>query len=197
MAKSSPPASGFVAKRSATGRKTDAPLIETPVSVSVVTSAQIEAQNADSLDQAFDYAAGIYSLGGGANVRGFNVTGSAPLYVNGSKFPINSLSGAVEPFPALFVPSAPNSANRDIIQKFGADIVTDLDVGYQLTDNLDVMAGAANVFDQYADRQIASTAATVAAGTNGSDNNGIFPYAYIAPYGTSGRILYVKGTYKF
>lgn len=100
------PAYGVVAKRSAAGTKTDVPLIETPQSVSVVTREQIEAQGADSLDQAFDYTPGIFSLGGGANrrgstgftVRGFNVTGSAPLYVNGSKFPINSLSGAAEPF---------------------------------------------------------------------------------------------------
>lgn len=102
------PVHGYVAKRSGTGTKTDTPLIETPIAISVVTSEQIEAQGADSLDQAFAYSAGISSLGGGANrrgstgftVRGFNVTGSAPLYVNGSKFPINSLSGAIEPFGA-------------------------------------------------------------------------------------------------
>lgn len=100
------PVYGVVAKRSAAGTKTDMPLIEMPQSVSVVTREQIEAQNADSLDQSFDYTPGIFSLGGGSNrrgstgftVRGFNVTGSAPLYVNGSKFPINSLSGAAEPF---------------------------------------------------------------------------------------------------
>lgn len=86
--------------------KSGAPLRETPVSVSVVTSEQIEARAADSLEQAFRYSAGIQSLSGGANrraitgfvVRGFNITGSAPLYINGSKFPINSLSGAMEPY---------------------------------------------------------------------------------------------------
>ncbi|WP_157995141.1 TonB-dependent siderophore receptor [Peristeroidobacter soli] len=86
--------------------KMDLPLLETPQSVSVVTSEQMEARSVDSLEQAFRYSAGIYSMGGGANrrgstgfvVRGFNVTGSAPLYVNGSKFPINSTSGAMEPY---------------------------------------------------------------------------------------------------
>lgn len=86
--------------------KMDLPLLETPLSVSVVTSDQIEARAADSLEQAFRYSSGIYSLSGGANrqnttgfmVRGFNITGAAPLYVNGSKFPINSLSGAMEPY---------------------------------------------------------------------------------------------------
>lgn len=100
----SSPVNGFVAKRSATGTKTDTPLIETPQSITVIPREQIEAQAADSLDQAFGYSAGIYSLGGGVNrrgsvgftVRGFNVTGSAPLYLNGSKFPINSLSGTAD-----------------------------------------------------------------------------------------------------
>jgi iron complex outermembrane receptor protein len=86
--------------------KMDLPLLETPMSVSIVTSDQVEARAADSLEQAFRYSAGIYSLDGGANrrvstgfvVRGFNITGAAPLYVNGSKFPINSLSGAMEPY---------------------------------------------------------------------------------------------------
>lgn len=100
------PVSGFVAKRSAAGTKTDTPLLETPQAISVVTRDQMEAQGADSLDQAFGYTAGIMSQTGGAlrriatgfTVRGFNITGSQPLYVNGSKFPINSLSGAMEPF---------------------------------------------------------------------------------------------------
>jgi iron complex outermembrane receptor protein len=100
------PAKRFVAKRSATGTKTDTSLLETPQAISVVTREEMDAQAADSLDQAFGYTAGIMSLAGGAQrristgftVRGFNVTGSAPLYVNGSKFPINSLSGSMEPY---------------------------------------------------------------------------------------------------
>ncbi|MGE8659018.1 MAG: TonB-dependent siderophore receptor [Achromobacter sp.] len=100
------PARGFVAKRSATATKTDTPLHETPQSVSVVPRAQVVAQAADSLDQALAYTAGVMSLDGGAvrnistgfTVRGFNITGSAPLYLNGTRFPINSLSGAMEPY---------------------------------------------------------------------------------------------------
>ncbi len=100
------PVRGFVAKRSATGTKTDTALMETPQAISVVTRDQMEAQGADSIDQAFGYTAGIASQTGGAlrriatgfTVRGFNITGSQPLYLNGSKFPINSLSGAMEPY---------------------------------------------------------------------------------------------------
>ncbi|MES2612893.1 MAG: TonB-dependent siderophore receptor [Pseudomonadota bacterium] len=100
------PVNGIVARRSATGTKTDTALIETPQSITVVTREQMDAQAADSLDQAFGYSAGISSQSGGVQrrtatgfvVRGFNITGSAPLYVNGSKFPINSLSGTMEPY---------------------------------------------------------------------------------------------------
>lgn len=95
------------------------------------------------------------------------------------------------------VPSAPGSVNSDIIQKFRADIVTDIDVAYEFSDHLTLAAGVANLLDKYPEHQIASTAASVAAGTNGADNAGIFPFAYIAPYGVNGRFLYVKAAYRF
>jgi iron complex outermembrane receptor protein len=91
----------------------------------------------------------------------------------------------------------PDGNNFDIIQTFGADIVTDLEVSYDFSKIFRLTLGAENLLDKFPDRQIASTAATVAAGTNGADNNGIFPYAYIAPYGTSGRFLYVKAAVRF
>lgn len=100
------PVNGFVATRSATATKTDTALRETPQSVSVVPREQIVAQAADSLDEALGYTGGVLPLYGGAirnigtgfTVRGFNVTGAAPLYLNGTKFPINSLSGGMEPY---------------------------------------------------------------------------------------------------
>ena len=59
------PVDGYVAKRSATGTKTDTPLIRTPQSVSIVTRDQAEAQGAQSLAQALRYSAGV-----AAEVRG-------------------------------------------------------------------------------------------------------------------------------
>ncbi|MBR8653599.1 TonB-dependent siderophore receptor [Achromobacter sp. Marseille-Q0513] len=100
------PVQGFVARRSAAATKTDTPLHETPQSVAVVSRDQMVAQAADSLDQALGYTAGVLPLEGGGlrnigtrfTVRGFNITGAAPLYQNGAKFPINSLSGGIEPY---------------------------------------------------------------------------------------------------
>lgn len=100
-------------------------------------------------------------------------------------------------FKVELVPAAPGSLNSDVIQKFRADIVTDLDVAYELNEHLTFTAGVANVFDKYPEHQIASTAASVAVGANGADNAGIFPFAYIAPYGVNGRFFYVRAAYRF
>lgn len=53
------PVTGFVANRSAAGSKTDTPLVETPQAVSVITRDQIDAQNAQSLNQVMRYVAGV------------------------------------------------------------------------------------------------------------------------------------------
>ncbi len=88
---------GYVATRSATGTKTDTPLIETPQSISVVTRDQIEAQDAQSAKQALAYTAGLAgenrSNFGGYDImysRGFIVD----QYLDGMKLP-----GATAQFP--------------------------------------------------------------------------------------------------
>jgi iron complex outermembrane recepter protein len=53
------PVSGFVAKRSVTGTKTDTPIIETPQSISVITADQIQAQGAQTVGQALRYTPGV------------------------------------------------------------------------------------------------------------------------------------------
>ena len=100
-------------------------------------------------------------------------------------------------YEVKLVPVSATSPNVDIIQNFKADIVTDLDISYDFGEHVTTSLGVSNVFDEFPEKQIASTAASVAAGTNGADNNGIFPYAYIAPYGTSGRFVYLKSVFKF
>lgn len=84
------------------------------------------------------------------------------------------------------------AGNADIIQTFGADIITDLELGWQVSPALRVSIGAQNLFDVYPDENIASTVASVAAGTNGADNAGTQPYNAIAPYGFNGRTVFVR-----
>ncbi|WP_249157143.1 TonB-dependent siderophore receptor [Bradyrhizobium sp. KB893862 SZCCT0404] len=59
----------MVATRSATGTKTDAPLIETPAAISVVTQDQIQAQGAQSIAQAVRYTPGTRGEFAGADAR--------------------------------------------------------------------------------------------------------------------------------
>ena len=80
---------GYVAKRSDVGTKTDTPLIETPQSISVVPKDQIQQQDAQTLNQALHYTAGVVTetRGGIATrydqltIRGFG----ADVYFNGLK----------------------------------------------------------------------------------------------------------------
>ena len=53
------PVNGLIATRSATGTKTDTPLIETPQSVSVVTADRIEQGGFTTINEALGYTAGI------------------------------------------------------------------------------------------------------------------------------------------
>jgi len=68
------PVVGFVAKRSATGTKSDTPLIETPASISVVTRDQMEAMGARTMTEALQYTAGVSASPYGNDTRGDFVT---------------------------------------------------------------------------------------------------------------------------
>lgn len=63
------PVPGYVARRSATGTKTDTPLIETPQSVSVVTRDQMDAQGAQTVTDALHYTAGVLAGSNGGQTR--------------------------------------------------------------------------------------------------------------------------------
>jgi iron complex outermembrane receptor protein len=61
------PVKGIVATRSATGTKTDTPLIETPQSISVITADRVAQQGATTISEALGYTAGVR-----ANVYGLD-----------------------------------------------------------------------------------------------------------------------------
>ncbi|MCC7252486.1 TonB-dependent siderophore receptor [Hyphomicrobium sp.] len=97
------PVDGYVAKRSATGTKSDTPILETPQSLSVVTADQIRTQSAETIGQALRYVPGIIAETGGGNdgarydfqtLRGFGYVGTH--YLDGLKatFGVGNLSMA-------------------------------------------------------------------------------------------------------
>jgi len=55
------PVDGFVATRSATGIKTDTPIVEIPQSISVITADRMEQLGANTLSEALNYTAGVRS----------------------------------------------------------------------------------------------------------------------------------------
>ncbi|MFT3940234.1 TonB-dependent siderophore receptor [Rhodopseudomonas sp.] len=82
------PVRGIVAGRSATGTKTDASLLETPQSISVVTRDQIQQQAARSVAEALRYEPGVISESRVGDrfdnvfIRGFGGFGSAANYLH-------------------------------------------------------------------------------------------------------------------
>ncbi|MFN5701919.1 MAG: TonB-dependent receptor domain-containing protein, partial [Betaproteobacteria bacterium] len=99
-------------------------------------------------------------------------------------------------FDVKLLPTTPASANSVVIQNFGPRLITDLSLSYPIK-KINLTAGVNNLFDVYPEKNLKSTAASVASGTNGSDNAGIFPYPYISPFGYTGRAYFLKAEYRF
>lgn len=86
------PVEGYHAKRSATGTKTDTPLLETPVSVQVITRDLMDEQQALTLADAVKNVSGVYTRQGpdgntadSFNIRGFQLASYGSSYMDGVK----------------------------------------------------------------------------------------------------------------
>ena len=88
------PVAGVVALRSATGTKTDTPILEIPQAVNVVTRDEIATRGARSIVEALAYTPGVYAPGGSSDLRYDNI------YLRGGFGARNNLDGARLPFGA-------------------------------------------------------------------------------------------------
>ncbi|MBV7482736.1 TonB-dependent siderophore receptor [Bordetella sp. BOR01] len=88
------PVLGFVARRSATGTKTDTPLIEVPQTVNVVTRDEITVRGSRTIVEALSYTPGLYSPGGSADLRYDNI------YLRGGYAARSNLDGSRLPYGA-------------------------------------------------------------------------------------------------
>lgn len=86
------PVVGYVASQSASGTKTDTPILDTPQSISVVTKDQVIAQQAQNVSEALRYTPGVsvdtYSPNAffdAVKIRGFD----APRYLDGLRLPLD------------------------------------------------------------------------------------------------------------
>lgn len=93
------PVQGIAATQSATGTKTDTPIIKTPQSISVVSSEEFQNYGARNFNEALSYTAGVSRQEGADRttetlvVRGFTVNDT---YRDGSKYQANSYDGQQE-----------------------------------------------------------------------------------------------------
>jgi len=94
---------GYVAKRSATGTKTDTPIIETPQSLTVIGAEEIETMKSQNLQDALGYVAGVNRAEGQDRtsdaffLRGFK-TGNSSVFRDGSQYVVNYYNGQQEPY---------------------------------------------------------------------------------------------------
>ena len=92
------PVTGYLASRSATGTKTDTPILTTPQSISVVTQDQIQDQGAQNITEALRYTPGVtlQSFGANAFFDSFKLRGfEAPRYLDGLRLPADNTTFAV------------------------------------------------------------------------------------------------------
>jgi iron complex outermembrane receptor protein len=93
-----------IATRSAGGTRTDTPLVETPQAISVITKDQIDAQNAQSMQEVLRYSAGVRAEMYGVDNRGdwFALRGGSEgsTLLDGLRLPLSGWWGNVriEPF---------------------------------------------------------------------------------------------------
>ena len=97
------PLKGYVARRSASGTKTDTPIIETPQSITVIGAEEIETLKSQSLQDALGYVAGVNRAEGQDRtsdaffLRGFK-TGNSSVFRDGSLYVVNYYNGRQEPY---------------------------------------------------------------------------------------------------
>jgi iron complex outermembrane recepter protein len=94
-------------------------------------------------------------------------------------------------------PTDPASSNVQVVQQFDAKLITDLELTYRVSRRLSLSAGVNNLFNVYPTRNLPSTAASVAAGTNGADNFGTLLYNYASPHDWNGTTMFAKLNWTF
>lgn len=97
------PLQGYAATRSATGTRTDTPIIETPQSITVIGAEEMETRKAQSLQDALGYVAGLNRAEGQDRttdaffLRGFRTSNSS-VFRDGRMYIVNYYNGQQEPY---------------------------------------------------------------------------------------------------
>lgn len=96
--------SGYVARQSVAGTKTDTPIIETPQSISVLPRDVIDQRQAQTMGEALRYSAGVRpgqygndARGDWIQIRGFEATDTSQ-FLNGLRFNPGYVAGSIETY---------------------------------------------------------------------------------------------------
>jgi iron complex outermembrane recepter protein len=91
----------------------------------------------------------------------------------------------------------PVTANSQLVQRYRAKWVTDLDITFRASRQLSLSVGANNLFGTTPDRTVPSVINNGVA-VNGADNAGSLPYLLNpTPYGFNGAFYYGKVSWRF
>ncbi len=78
------------------------------------------------------------------------------------------------------------NANAALDQTFGSEWVMDAEIGYNVTESINIAIGANNLFDEYPDTVIP-----------GANPNGFAQYSNFTPFGFNGGFYYARTTFKW
>ena len=160
------PVQGIAATRSATGTKTDTPIIETPQSISVVSSEEFRNYGAQNVNEALGYTSGVSNTygGGGSDttndsmlIRGFGVYSS---YRDGSKYQVNNFDGQQElyglerlevlkgPSSILYGVASPGGVINTVSKRPSNDPLREINVQAGSFDRRQISADFSNSLDE-------------------------------------------------
>jgi iron complex outermembrane receptor protein len=88
----------------------------------------------------------------------------------------------------------PTNSNEYFRDQIGVTLITNLDVGYQFTDALQLSIGAQNLLNKFPNKLNSNILAHENAA---GDNAAVDQYPIFSPFGINGGFYYVKAVYKF
>lgn len=155
------PVNGYLAKRTATGTKTDTSILEVPQSISVVGRAQMEDQKAQNIQDALGYTAGVMTgisakspiFDDTLSIRGFEANPqNGSYYRDGLRYMVNLYNGKQEvyglervevlkgPSSILYGAAAPGGIVNTVTKRPTATPLREINVEYGSNDRKQLSA---------------------------------------------------------
>jgi iron complex outermembrane receptor protein len=89
------------------------------------------------------------------------------------------------------------NANPLLDQTFGSEWVFDAEIGYDVTESINIAIGSNNLFDEYPDQVPIGNITTSAGVIPGPNPNGFAQWSNFTPFGFNGAFYYARTTFKW